>query len=219
MKFLLLLIPSLLVSKDPDRIKVSEALGNLVGQNLKSMSSWIDVDALVRGFQEGCEGKDPSFNEEDFFIAFSSLQEEAFLKLAAKNLTEAEQFLLCNQMQPGVVEIEKGKLQISIQQEGLGDVVESHHCPLVKYKGKLLNGEIFGVSEETLSLDSLIKGLSKGVQGMREGEKRTLYVHPDLGFGSEDLSMPNALLIFEVELLRVDNSSGEIPLSNQELCV
>jgi peptidylprolyl isomerase len=41
---------------------------------------------------------------------------------------------------------------------------------------------------------------------MREGEIRTLYIHPDLGYGCIHDAAPNALLIFEIEVLKADAS-------------
>ena len=51
---------------------------------------------------------------------------------------------------------------------------------------------------------------------MREGEQRLLYVHPDLGYGPHGLSMPNALLVFEVELIKADASAEAQAASNAE---
>ena len=36
----------------------------------------------------------------------------------------------------------------------------------------------------TIPLDQTIPGFSKGIVGMKEGEKRRLFVHPDLGYGT-----------------------------------
>ena len=36
---------------------------------------------------------------------------------------------------------------------------------------------------------------------MREGEKRRIYVHPELGYGTAGHLPPNSLLIFDIEVL------------------
>jgi peptidylprolyl isomerase len=36
---------------------------------------------------------------------------------------------------------------------------------------------------------------------MKKGEKRTLYIHPDLAYGMASHLPPNALLVFEVEIV------------------
>jgi peptidylprolyl isomerase len=37
---------------------------------------------------------------------------------------------------------------------------------------------------------------------MKEGEKRTIYIHPDLGYGTSGMLPPNSLLTFEVEIMK-----------------
>ena len=74
-----------------------------------------------------------------------------------------------------------------------GAEIESHFSPLIRYTGKYLDGSVFGASkeEETISLDEIIPGLKAGLIGMREGEKRTVYIHPDMAYGTNGYLPPN----------------------------
>ena len=51
-------------------------------------------------------------------------------------------------------------------------------------------------------LDETIIGFQKGTEKMKEGEKRRLYIHPELAYGNQDLTKPNGLLILEIELVK-----------------
>ncbi len=57
-----------------------------------------------------------------------------------------------------------------------------------------------------LGAGDVIKGLDEGLTGMKVGGKRKLIVPPELGFGKEGgggVIPPNAILLYEVELLAV----------------
>jgi FKBP-type peptidyl-prolyl cis-trans isomerase len=61
-----------------------------------------------------------------------------------------------------------------------------------------------------LGVGEVIQGWDQGVAGMQVGGERQLVIPPELGYGSRGAGNsipPNATLIFEVELLSVDDGS------------
>lgn len=187
-----------------DMKKLSEAIGNSIVKNLNTTSFSFDVDTLINGIREGVAGKPSPMSDKEFEQAMASLQEKAFKEMSATNLKAADEYLEKNSKAEGVKEIVPGKLQYMVIQEGKGDTVEAHSSPQIHYTGKYKDGTVFGTSEEmggpiTIPLDQTIPGFSKGIVGMKEGEKRRLFVHPDLGYGTSGQLPPNELLIFDIE--------------------
>lgn len=188
---------------------ISEAFGHFIGRNLKSPGASFDLESVIVGIRNGASGKAAPMSDQDYEIAMTKLQEQAFETMAKENLEAANTFMKENISTEGVKEIEPGKLQYSIIELGEGNTVEEHSSPLIHYTGKYLDGTVFGCSEEvggpiTIPLDQTIPGFSKGLLGMKEGEKRRLYIHPELGYGTLGNLPPNALLVFDIEVIKAN---------------
>ena len=104
-------------------------------------------------------------------------------------------------------------LKIEITQKGSGTEAANGMSVSVHYTGKLTDGTKFDSSLDrgtpftfTLGQGSVIKGWDQGVLGMMVGEKRTLTIPSELGYGSAGAGAsipPNATLVFDIELLDV----------------
>ena len=85
----------------------------------------------------------------------------------------------------------------------MGSVVTTH------YRGMFLDGRVFDSSYDRgqplqFSVGQVIQGWNEALMGMSKGEKRTLIIPPELGYGSRGAGgviPPNAYLVFEVELI------------------
>lgn len=195
------------VATEMDIMKISEAFGHILGKNLETIGVKFDVAHVIKGLQDCFSGKESPMTELECIQAITVAQEAVFKIQSTENLKVAESFLEENKKSSQVVALEEGKVQYKIVEEGTGaSQVEAHCSPLIKYAGKYLDGMVFGASkeEEAISLDEIIPGLRAGLIGMKEGEKRTVYIHPDLAYGTTGLLAPNSLLMFEVEVVKTN---------------
>ncbi len=103
-------------------------------------------------------------------------------------------------------------LYVEVLQEGSGTRAAPGDTVVVHYTGWLPDGQKFDGSREQgqpatfpLSQGGLIGGWLQGVSGMREGGRRLLVLPPELGYGQQGSGPipPNAVLVFDIELLEV----------------
>jgi FKBP-type peptidyl-prolyl cis-trans isomerase len=101
-------------------------------------------------------------------------------------------------------------LQYIIRKEGTGPSPVKGANVSVHYTGKLLNGTIFDSSVQRgepiqfpVGTGRVIPGWDEGIMMMKQGEKRTLVIPPELGYGQRATGpIPaNAWLVFDVELV------------------
>ena len=98
--------------------------------------------------------------------------------------------------------------------EGEGAVAENGQKVTVHYTGWLEDGTKFDSSVDRnspfsfmLGKGRVIRGWDMGVEKMRVGGKRKLTIPPQLGYGASgagNVIPPNAVLVFEVEVLDVE---------------
>lgn len=205
-----------------DLKKVSEAFGNSIGKILVNPNAGIqfDIESVIKGIRDGVQGKPSPLSEQEYEKAIMSFQESAFKNLSEKNLKSAEEFMTQNRKEQGIVVVEPGKLHYVILKEGAGAPLKENSSPLVNYTGKFQDGTVFGSSEEmgpiTIQLDKTIPGFTKGLLGMKKGEKRRLFIHPDLAYGTRGDLPPNALLIFDVEVVSTEGKDADRSSSMQK---
>ncbi len=185
---------------------LSEAFGHLMAKHIESLGLGFDTNKVVQGLKDAFDGKASPMEESACIAEISKVRQESLAKAAQMNLEQANLFLEANAKNPGVVVQADGKLHILITKEGSGAAVKEGAAPLIRYVGKFRDGTIFGASREDdlISLDETIPGFGQGLLGMKEGEKRTICIHPDLGYGTSGQLPPNSLLIFDVELIKAD---------------
>ncbi len=129
----------------------------------------------------------------------------------AKNLEEGRIFLAENAKRPGVKVTDSG-LQYEVLVQGDGPVPKSTDKVKVHYTGTLIDGTVFDSSVErgepiVFPVTGVIKGWVEALQMMPVGSKWKLYIPSELAYGERGAGAsigPNAVLIFEVELLGIE---------------
>ncbi|MFP3959094.1 MAG: peptidylprolyl isomerase, partial [Spirochaetaceae bacterium] len=128
----------------------------------------------------------------------------------------AEQLDYIERNWPEARETDEG-LRYVVEQEGTGTRPQKGDEVAVEYTGYLLNGMPFESTENrdepvtfTVGTGEVIEGWDRTLLDMTVGERRTVIVPPELGYGSDGargIIPPNSFLVFEVEL--TDVRAGE----------
>ena len=143
--------------------------------------------------------------------ASAAEQTAPFQSPGEKNLKEAKEFLAKNKTRPGVKEFPSG-LQYQVLKEGSGESPSADDTVVVNYQGSLLDGTIFDDSARRgrparFVVKRVIKGWQEALTHMKPGDKWRIFIPPQLAYGERGrrpLIGPNALLVFEVELVSVE---------------
>ena len=131
---------------------------------------------------------------------------------------EGKKFLEQNKTKPGVKVTGSG-LQYEVITEGAGKSPAAADMVEVHYSGTLIDGTEFDSSYKRRSsakfpLNRVIKGWTEGLQLMKEGAKYKFYIPSELAYGAKGAGQsvpPNAALIFEVDLLKVNPGVSAAP--------
>ncbi|HEX4646579.1 MAG TPA: FKBP-type peptidyl-prolyl cis-trans isomerase [Verrucomicrobiae bacterium] len=212
-----------------DAEKISYAIGmnagNSIKNSLKGVDVDVDVDALAKGIKEAASGGQTLITEEqdrEILMTFQgemrSKQMEKRKELGEKNKKEGEEFLAKNKSEAGVTTLPSG-LQYKILTEGKGEMAKATDEVTVNYRGTLIDGTEFDSSYKrgkpaTFRVTGVIKGWTEALQLMKTGSKWKLFIPSDQAYGERGSGAnigPNAVLIFEVELVSIQSTQAGLP--------
>jgi FKBP-type peptidyl-prolyl cis-trans isomerase FkpA len=190
---------------------VSYAFGVVLGSDLKQLGVQFDYAALARGIEEVVEGKESRLTLEEAVAVVQEAYITAMSRLAEENRAKNEQFMEENAQKTGVITTASG-LQYEILNAGTGRKPGEADVVSVNYKGSLIDGTVFDSSYDRgepaeFPLDDVIPGWSEGIQLMNVGSTYRLYIPSALAYGeqgAQNVIPPNSALIFEVELLSIE---------------
>jgi len=144
---------------------------------------------------------------------FEALQSGAKKKAEdAANSANAEAEKKLAKLLEGFTKTDSG-LNFKVTKEGTGAKPKKGQTIQAHYEGRLTDGKVFDSSfarneplEFSVGVGQVIAGWDEGLLAMSVGEKRTLVIPPNLGYGARGAGgviPPNAWLVFDVELVAV----------------
>lgn len=193
--------------------RVSYGIGYNLGSNL-ARDSFVTVDqeALRAGLADGLAKAGTRVPEAELQAAFTALQEKAQAAAAAegeKQLAAGNDFLAKNKARAGVTVTASG-LQYEVLKSGTGPKPKATDTVKVHYHGTLMDGTVFDSSVQRnepieFPVTGVIQGWVEALQLMSVGDKWKLTIPPAIAYGARGKGEipPNAVLIFEVELLGI----------------
>ena len=170
------------------------------------------VDAIVQGdliekieiIRQGAVAED--FNAVEAFRTFEGSREKRIAE--ERKSKEAE----LDQLAAGFEQTKSG-LRYKIIHKGDGKAAVKGKTVSVHYKGQLADGTVFDSSykrkdplEFQVGVGQVISGWDEGICLLHVGDKARLVIPSDLGYGAQGAGgviPPNAVLVFDVELMDV----------------
>jgi K(+)-stimulated pyrophosphate-energized sodium pump len=202
-----------------DTQKLSYSLGVNVATGVKAQGvESIDSDAIAKSFKDVFEGNNLEVTEAESLqflqTYFKELQGKKQLADAEKAKALAEEgvaYLAENAKKEGVTTTESG-LQYEVLTTGDGASPSAEDSVTVHYTGTLIDGTVFDSSVErgepaTFGVSQVIPGWTEALQLMSVGDKLRLVIPSELAYGPRGSGAkigPNSILVFEVELIKIN---------------
>lgn len=207
--------------------KLSESYGHALGQSLINSGLGLNPDLVVKGLKSAVDNKAFPMALPQYEREMATLQNIASDFLKKANLEDANNFFEEIRQEGTAIILEEGKIayeKSEVEANVGAAVAEEKATVLVIVSARLLDGRHFftcpaaddkgdSVHPLTLPLETAPRALAKGIVGMKENESRLLYVHPSACEGMTemfgDLLPPNALLIFDLQLVSANAPEEE----------
>jgi len=216
--------PALTTRKDKFSYALGMNIGSGLGANLKRQSVEVDWNLVSQGLKDSAAGSKTRLTEDEAKAVLTEVQnelqkqqQEKMKEAGEKNKTEGDAFLAANKDKEGVVTLPSG-LQYKILTTGTGPKPAATDSVVCNYRGTLVNGTEFDSSYKrgqpaTFGVGQVIKGWTEALQLMPVGSKWQLFIPSSLAYGERGEPRggiePNATLIFEVELLSIQDTTKD----------
>lgn len=204
------------LSKEEFESELSYCLGYKSWEYKQDYGSYyVNVENFIKGVRDAAKGDvlaKGRVNQIERFIRASA--EDIWKHKCSSNLEAGERFLREIQQRDEVQELRKNRLYVEVVSKGEG---ESPKSPIYTLSVEGLNNKIwekiYSTAEPTtLDPETVIEGVELGIRGMKSGERRKIYIHPELAYGEYGTITnvpPQCTLMIEVECKEeVSSTSG-----------
>ena len=180
----------------------------VAGQDIVNKTKQGDLIKKVTIVRQGEDAKNFTATQEDFDNRLKEVKEK---NRKAKEEAFKKTIEIVEKKFAGSTKTPDG-IYYTITKEGNGEKIGGRKTVTVKYKGYLMNDQVFDSSDfhEPLTFitagGQMIPGFDMMVQDMKLNEKRTIVLPPDLAYGEAGAGgvIPgNAYIAFDVEVIKV----------------
>ena len=190
----------------------------------------VNIDQLILGLKDGFAGSKPRYPEQQLRAAAEAFDkelqaraQERFQQVSEQNKKDTATFLAENKKKKTVKTTASG-LQYEVLTAGKGPTTAKTTDTIkANYHGTLIDGTVFdstqGDEPVVIEVASAIAGWTEALQMMKPGDKWRLYVPPELAYGAEGFGPvpPNAVLVFDLELLEISKPAAATPVGQGTL--
>jgi FKBP-type peptidyl-prolyl cis-trans isomerase FklB len=206
------------VSLKSELDSVSYCIGLSIGSNLKSSPmKEINYLAMAKGMEDGFGNDTGTIDPYEANRIISVYLQRLENEQTVKNSQSGKEFLEQNKNKSGVITLESG-LQYRVIREGTGPKPKLTDNVTVHYHGTLIDGTVFDSSVDrgqpaSFPVNGVIQGWQEALQLMPVGSKWELFIPSELAYGNRPMPGskigPNSVLIFEVELISINEPKPE----------
>lgn len=189
----------------------SEQYGYEIWEDIQKLSVELSVEDVIKGIRAKEEGKIIVGTNNTFSrTTIAALRREALEEEASQNLKRSEQFLKKIAKDSNMVMLDPYRLYYEVKNKGNGtqriepsSTAYFHYIITTMDKEKIVDTRVEEAPKKVF-LDTAIPAFSKGVIGMKQGERRLIYAHPELAYRKLRPAIPPEILVtIDVEVVKI----------------
>ncbi len=191
--------------------KILYAVGLAISRNLTPFYlNKSDLEMVQAGLADGILGKEHKVDLQTYGPKIQDLQRTRLTAAVERGKKAGKDYFERTAAQKDAVKTASGMLYVPVK-AGSGAAPKATDTVKVHYHGTLVDGKVFDSSVQrgepaTFALNEVVPCWTEGLQLMKVGAKGKLVCPPNLAYGERGrppMILPEATLVFEVELLDI----------------